>query len=126
PRTKNLGLAYHHTYIIRDVQDDAAMGRVYLSQEELEKFDVSPSELHSNGDSARLRMLLGSIADRAREYYRAGDELIPLIDEDSQPALWVLITIYRRLLEKISLRQYDVFKQKVSLTTGEKLVILGK
>src|SRR5256886_15988420 len=92
----------------------------------MEKSDVSPSELHSIGDSARLRMLLGYIADRAREYYRARDELIPLTDEDSQPALWVLITIYLRLLEKISLRQYDVFKQKVSLTTGEKLVILGK
>src|SRR5206468_8169268 len=118
PRTKNLGLAFQLTTRIRDVKEDAAIGGVYLSQEELEKFDVSPSELHSNGDSARLRMLLGSIADRAREYYRAGDELIPLIDEDSQPALWVLITIYRRLLEKISLRQYDVFKQKVSLTTG--------
>ena len=102
------------------------MGRVYLPQEELDKFDVSPSELHSNGDSARLRMLLNSIADHAREYYRAADELIPLVDEDSQPALWVLITIYRRLLEKIALRQYDVFKQKVSLTAREKLVILGK
>ena len=126
PLAENLGLAFQLTNIIRDVKEDAAMGRVYLSQEELEKFDVSPSELHSNGDSARLRMLLGSIADRAREYYRAGDELIPLIDEDSQPALWVLITIYRRLLEKIALRQYDVFKQKVSLTAREKLVILGK
>jgi len=123
---ENLGRAFQLTYIIRDIKEDAAMGRVYLSQEELEKFDVSPSELHSNGDSARLRMLLGSIADRAREYYRAGDELIPLIDEDSQPALWVLVTIYRRLLEKIALRQYDVFKHRVSLTTREKLFILGK
>ena len=41
-------------------------------------------------------------ADRARECYRAGEELIPLVHEDSQPALWVLITIYRRLLEKIA------------------------
>jgi len=126
PLAENLGLAFQLTNIIRDVKEDAAMGRIYLPQEELEKFDISLSELHSNGDSARLRMLLGSIADRAREYYRSGDELIPMVDEDSQPALWVLITIYRRLLEKISLRQYDVFKQKVSLTTGEKLVILGK
>ena len=126
PLAENLGLAFQLTNIIRDVKEDAAMGRVYLPQEELDKFDVSPSELHSNGDSARLRMLLNSIADRAREYYRSGDELIPMVDEDSQPALWVLITIYRRLLEKIALRQYDVFKQKVSLTAREKLFILGK
>ena len=126
PLAENLGLAFQLTNIIRDVKEDAVMGRVYLPQEELEKFDVSASELHSPTDSARLRMLLGSLADRAREYYRAGDDLILMVDEDSQPALWVLVTIYRRLLEKISLRQYDVFKQKVSLTTREKLVILGK
>ena len=60
-------------------------------------------------------------ADRAREYYRAGEELIPLVEEDSQPALWVLITIYRRLLDKIALREYDVFSGKVSLTVREKL-----
>jgi phytoene synthase len=126
PLAENLGLAFQLTNIIRDVKEDAVMGRVYLPQEELEKFDVSASELHSPTDSARLRMLLGSLADRAREYYRSGDELIPLVDEDSQPALWVLVTIYRRLLEKIALRHYDVFKQKVSLTTREKLVILGK
>jgi phytoene synthase len=52
--------------------------------------------------------------------------LIPLIDEDSQPALWVLITIYRRLLEKIGSRHYDVFREKVTLSVREKVVILGK
>ena len=51
---------------------------------------------------------------------------MPLIDEDSQPALWVLVSIYRRLLEKIAQRKYDVFGRKVSLTTREKVLILGK
>ena len=48
------------------------------------------------------------------------------VEEDSQPALWVLLTIYRRLLDKIESRQYDVFSGKVALSTREKLVILGK
>jgi phytoene synthase len=126
PLAENLGLAFQLTNIIRDVKEDAIMGRVYLPEEELKKFDISPSELHSDGDSARLRMLLGSLADRAREYYRAGGELIPMVDEDSQPALWVLVTIYRRLLDKIAACGYDVFKQKVALTTREKITILGK
>jgi phytoene synthase len=65
-------------------------------------------------------------AERAREYYRAGEQLIPYIDEDSQPALWVLITIYKRLLEKIAARDFDVFHDKIRLRTSEKLAILGK
>jgi phytoene synthase len=65
-------------------------------------------------------------ADRAREYYRAGEGLIPLVDEDSQPALWVLMTIYQRLLDKIAQREYDVFSEKISLTVREKVGILIK
>ena len=65
-------------------------------------------------------------AERAREFYRAADQLLPLIDEDSQPALWVLVTIYRRLLEKIARAGFDVFQEKISLTVREKLMILGK
>lgn len=126
PLAERLGLAFQLTNIIRDVKEDAAMGRVYLPEEDLEKFGISPGELRSAADPAKLRPLLAMEADRARECYRAAAELIPLIDEDSQPALWVLATIYRRLLEKIALRQYDVLSGKISLTTREKLAVLGR
>src|SRR5216684_127685 len=126
PLAERCGLAFQLTNIIRDVKEDAAMGRVYLPEEDLARFEVLPSELRSAPDSASLRLVLAAEADRAREYYNAGEELIPLIDEDSRPALWVLVTIYRRLLEKIAKRRYDVFSEKVSLTVREKLVILGK
>jgi phytoene synthase len=120
------GLAFQLTNIIRDVKEDAAMGRVYLPQEDLAKFNLSAAELLSAPDSARFRPLLAMEADRAREYYQAGEELSSYISEDSQPALWVLVNIYRKLLEKIAERQYDVFSGKVSLTVSEKLRILAK
>ena len=63
---------------------------------------------------------------RARGFYRAADDLLPLIDEDSQPALWTLVEIYRRLLERIIARNYDVFSAKVKLSTAEKLTVLSK
>ena len=62
----------------------------------------------------------------ANQSHDAGDELIPYVSEDSQPALWVLVNIYRSLLEKIAARQFDVFSSKVSLTVSEKLRILAK
>ena len=70
--------------------------------------------------------MLALEADRAREFYASGEELIPYISEDSQPALWVLITSYRRLLERIAEKQYDVFTAKVALSTSEKLRVIGK
>ena len=126
PLAERLGLAFQLTNIIRDVKEDASVGRVYLPEEDLSKFGISLSALRSVSDPAIFRPLLAMQADRAREYYRAGAELIPLVEEDSQPALWVLITIYQRLLEKIALRQYDVFSGKVSLTVREKLGILAR
>ena len=119
------GLAFQLTNIIRDIKEDVAMGRVYLPAQDLAEFELTAADLASP-DLARIRPLLAMEADRARECYRAGEELIPLVNEDSQPALWVLITIYRRLLEKIALRQYDVFGERVQLTVHEKLRVLGK
>jgi phytoene synthase len=92
----------------------------------LYKFELLPGDLINTPDSTRMRALLAVEADRARDFYQSGYELIPLVSEDSQPALWVLVTIYQRLLEKIALRRYEVFAERVRLTTREKLVILGK
>ncbi|MBS1852618.1 MAG: phytoene/squalene synthase family protein [Acidobacteria bacterium] len=126
PLAEKCGLAFQLTNIIRDVKEDAAVGRVYLPAEDLAAFGISTEELLQTPNAARIAPLLAMEADRARECYAAGEKLIELIDEDSQPALWVLITIYRQLLEKIALRQYDVFGEKVRLTTWEKLKVLGK
>jgi len=120
------GLAFQLTNIIRDVKEDTGLGRVYLPEEDLAKFNLALPDVLTGSDPARLRPLLALEAGRAREFYKSGDELISYISEDSQPALWVLITIYRSLLEKIALKQYDVFTTRVALSTWEKLRILGK
>lgn len=126
PLAEKIGLAFQLTNIIRDVKEDADLGRVYLPEDDLARFDISSTELANAPALARIRPLLELEAQRAFENYRSADELIPLIDEDSQPALWVLVTIYRSLLEKIVRLNYDVFTRRVSLTTREKLTILGK
>jgi phytoene synthase len=124
---ESCGLAFQLTNIIRDVKEDAAMGRVYFPQEDLAQCGLTAADLAAaQVDLARIRPLLALEADRARDYYRAGEDLIPLVSEDSQPALWVLITIYRRLLEKIAAAEYDVFSERVRLTIPEKLSVLGK
>jgi phytoene synthase len=130
PRAEELaektGVAFQLTNIIRDVREDSAMGRIYLPCEDFRKFELDASAL-SNGNAATLmRPLLEFEADRARKLYYAADDLLPLIDEDSQPALWTLVEIYHRLLDRIAARKYDVFSERVSLSTGEKLGILAK
>jgi phytoene synthase len=126
PLAERCGLAFQLTNIIRDVKEDASLGRVYLPEEDLSKFDLTLSDVLTVSDPSRLRPILELEADRAREFYASGEELIAYVSEDSRPALWALITIYRSLLEKIALKQYDVFTTRVALSTWEKLRILGK
>jgi len=126
PLAERCGLAFQLTNIIRDVKEDAALGRVYLPEDDLAQFGISSAELATITDSARLRPLLELEAQRAFENYSAAEELLPLIAEDSQPALWVLVTIYRSLLEKIVRLNYDVVTRRVSLSVWEKLNILAK
>lgn len=131
PLAERCGLAFQLTNIIRDVREDAAMGRVYLPEEDLARFGRSATELMPAGlkngfEAGGFRPVLEFEAQRAREFYRAADELIPLVEEECRPALWVLVEIYRRLLEKIANRQFDVFGPKIQLTVSEKLGIVAK
>ena len=135
---EQVGVAFQLTNILRDVKEDAELGRVYLPREDFARFGIDVQAL-TNGASggksssagaaetaASLRPLLEFEAQRAREFYGAADELLPLIEEDSQAALWTLVEIYRRLLERIVARNFDVFSGRVRLTTAEKLKVMAK
>jgi phytoene synthase len=123
------GIAFQLTNILRDVREDAERGRIYLPLEDLRRFGVTPEQLaqahDEHGLTGPVRELLHWESLRAEEYYRSGEKLLPLIDADSRPALWVLITIYNRLLLKIKGLRYDVFSRRVSVPAYEKLAILG-
>ena len=47
-----------------------------------------------------------------------------MVDHGSRAALDALITIYRRLLDRIEARNYDVLSERVSLSSLEKCYIL--
>ena len=130
PRAEKLaeqtGVAFQLTNIIRDVKEDSTLGRVYLPREDLSRFGVGASALNNGNAAMAFRPVLEFEAGRARELYRAADELLPMVDDDSQPALWTLVEIYRRLLDRIAARDYDVFSERVKLSTGEKVGILAK
>jgi 15-cis-phytoene synthase len=49
-----------------------------------------------------------------------------LIASDSRPALWVLVSIYHELLKQIEQHKYEVFAQRISVSTSTKLWILSR
>jgi phytoene synthase len=133
PRAEKLaeetGIAFQLTNILRDVAEDAARNRVYLPLEDLAAHNVTlDSLLHlapGAPPTANERALLAAIAQRAEEYYKSAQELLPLIDRESRPALWVLVAIYHELLKRIERADYDVFSQRASVPMPQKLFIMA-
>ena len=132
PRAEKLaeetGIAFQLTNILRDVAEDAERNRVYLPLKDLATHNVSlDALLHRTPNSpptANERALLMSIAEQAEEYYQSAKNLLPLIDRDSRPALWVLVSIYHGLLKQIKKADYDVFSQRMSVPKQQKIGVL--
>jgi 15-cis-phytoene synthase len=123
------GIAFQLTNILRDVQEDAERNRVYLPLEDLAAHNVKlESLLHRSPGTPPTqseRALIAELASRAERYYQSAQQLMPLIDRESRPALWVLVSIYHRLLRKIEAADYDVFSERASVPTMQKLSILA-
>jgi phytoene synthase len=124
------GVAFQLTNILRDVREDFERGRIYLPLRDLEANGVAVEKLllavQNRQKSERVINLLALQASRAREFYASAEELLPMIDRDSRAALWVLVTIYRGLLERIVARKYEVFSARVSVPTSRKLMIMAQ
>lgn len=128
---EDCGLAFQLTNIIRDVKEDASMGRIYIPEEDLARTNLTAANfssalLQDPAQAQQLRPALEYEADRARKYYESAKWLMELIEEDSRAALWVLVEIYSRLLQKITDRNYDVLTERVRLTLWEKLKVLSR
>lgn len=117
------GIAFQLTNILRDIKEDAARGRVYIPIEDLRRFDYSAEELQRGVLDERFRKLMKFETERAREYYSAARKLLPLVEETSKPALWAMIEIYQRILDRIVQRQFDVFHDRIHLAGSEKAAI---
>ncbi|MBI4892832.1 MAG: phytoene/squalene synthase family protein [Acidobacteria bacterium] len=122
PLAEKCGIAFQLTNIIRDVKEDAQLGRVYLPSEDLEQFGVKP-ELLQGELTPELRRLLEYEASRARRYYDESRPLLKMVDKDSQGALWALVEIYSRLLGRIEQRGFDVMRGRIRLSSFEKSAI---
>ena len=122
------GVAFQLTNILRDVKEDAERGRVYVPEEMMTEFGVPAARIQALAAGAAMgpeeRAMLATLGVRAERYYGSASKLIPLLDRDSQAAMWVLTTIYHRLLNRIAARQMEVFGGRVSVPAWEKVAIL--
>ena len=124
PLAEKCGIAFQLTNILRDVKEDADLGRTYIPAEDLQRFGVTVADLRAGRRSEAFGRLMEFEIDRARSYYQASQPLLGLIQPKTRRSLWTLITIYSRLLERVSEARFDVLTRRISLSVFEKLWIM--
>ncbi|WP_037604574.1 presqualene diphosphate synthase HpnD [Streptacidiphilus rugosus] len=119
-----LGLALQLTNILRDVREDASIGRVYLPSEDLARFGCEEGfGLTTPPADADFRGLVLFEARRAQEYFDEGLRLLPMLDRRSRACVGAMAGIYRRVLERIIAEPEAVLRGRVSLPGWEKAYV---
>ncbi len=81
---EKLGLAFQLTNIIRDVHEDYKLGRVYIPEEDLQRYGVSPQDFARSEATLGVRELLRFESERAWQLYEEGSALLGLINAEAR------------------------------------------
>jgi 15-cis-phytoene synthase len=118
------GIAFQLTNILRDIREDALLGRVYIPLEDLNRFGVPVEQLRSGKEDDRFRDLMRFEATRARACYEESAPLLDLIQPKSRRSMWALRAIYLGLLSRIERANYSVLSRRINVPAWAKLLLL--
>ncbi len=117
-----LGQAMQLTNILRDVGEDAQLGRVYLPAEDLHSFGYGEDDLFAGAVDARFVALMRFEIERARALYREAEPGIALLQPDSRYAVRLALHLYRGILDAIESNRYDVFSRRAFVPLSAKIL----
>jgi phytoene synthase len=124
-RAEALGIALQLINIMRDVDEDWSLGRVYIPQDELASFGVSEADIAAGRCTPGWQALMAYQAARARAYLQEGRTLLPYLDRRSAACVAAFANLYEATLERIEQAGFDVFGGPPRLSSLTKLRIVG-
>jgi phytoene synthase len=114
---RSLGLAFQLTNFLRDVGEDLDRGRVYLPQEDLERFGV---DVTLRKATPEWKAFLAYEIERNRALYAYADTGIALLPPRSARCVGTARVLYSRILDRIEAADYDVFSSRARVPTWRK------
>jgi len=119
----SLGEALQLTNILRDVAEDARIGRIYLPQDDRIRYKI-PDQAFKAGDvSDGMQQMLGEYADKAETAYRQALASLPDEDRESLRPSIVMGAIYYAYLQQLRDIKFDVWKHPVHILPLKKIWI---
>ena len=117
-----LGRAMQMTNILRDVGEDARMGRIYLPGEDLRRFGCAESTILGGVVDPSFEALMRFEIDRVRAMYREAAAGIDLLAPESRYTVRLALSLYRGILDRIELNGYDVFRRRAYVPLRAKVL----
>ncbi len=115
-----LGIANQLTNILRDVGEDRQRGRIYLPQDDIEKFNYSEEELLQGEINNQWKALMNFQLTRAREWFQKSEDGIKWLSSDARWPVWTSLRLYRGILDSIERLDYDVFNNRAFVKNSVK------
>ncbi len=119
----HLGRALQLTNILRDLDEDAGIGRLYISSDALGIAGVTLSEPAAVIVDPRVDIACRQIATKARQHYEAADRVMRAAKGQLR-APRLMRAAYGKILEHMQAEGWKLPRRRVSLTKGEKLWVL--
>lgn len=117
---RDLGVAFQLTNFLRDVGEDLDRGRVYLPQEDLERFGAAGALAARAVTPAWVELMRFEI-DRTRRLYASADVGIAMLPGRSARCVAGARRLYSAILERIEANGYDVWAQRARVPTWRKV-----
>jgi phytoene synthase len=116
-----LGRAMQMTNILRDVGEDARMGRIYLPGEDLRAFGCDEKDIFAGRVGEEFAALMRFEIARVRALYREAEPGIALLSPESRYTVRLALALYRDILNRIEANRFDVFRRRARVTLRGKI-----
>jgi phytoene synthase len=117
-----LGRAMQMTNILRDVGEDARMGRIYLPAEDLRRFGCAESAVVAGIVDEPFVALMRFQIGRVRAMYAEAEPGIELLAPGSRYTVRLALSLYRGILARIEANSYDVFTRRAYVPLRAKML----
>jgi len=118
-----LGIAMQLTNILRDVGEDARMGRVYFPKDELAQFGITINDILSLKKTRNFIEFLKFQVKRARRYYREAVNGLAMMHKEARVVVALALSVYREILDVIEENEYEVFGKRAYVNGFRKIML---
>jgi len=121
---ESAGVALQLTNILRDLGEDRSRGRVYLPQEDLQKFGCDSKTICTDATCPSFQALMQFQVERTKSYYTLAEELDQYLSPMGRAINRLIVQTYRRLLTRIEMAKFDVFSRRIRVPRSEKMKLI--